>query len=339
MDARRMGVLGLAFAVAAGALLLGPVGGSIAEAQQLRLKFGHFAEEAHPGNLAAKKFAAAVEERTKGQIKFDIYPANTLGAPPEVTEQVKLGVTDMSLPTSGQLDKWIKAFGAVMLPFAYDDYDHAHRVMDGPSFQWFSQMAEKEGFILLSTWEYGFRQITNNKRAIQLPGDVKGLKLRVPPEIQIQSAFEAMGAVTTVIAFPEVYMALAQGVADGQDNPIPVIYFNKFYEVQKHLAITRHIYNSMIHVVSAKTWAKLSPEQKTIFKEESQKAGAYMRQLIVSQEEDLIGKMEKAGVQVTRPNPTAFRAAMAPAYDRIAKYAGEENVKKFREFIEAARKK
>jgi tripartite ATP-independent transporter DctP family solute receptor len=339
MNAQRMGVLGLVFVIAIAGLLVGPIGGTVAEAQVLRMKFGHFMEEGHPGHQAAKMFAAAVEERTKGQIKFDIFPANTLGAPPEVAEQVRLGVTDMSLPTSGQLDKWVKAYGAVMLPFAYDDYDHAHRVMDGPSFQWFSQMAEKEGFILLSTWEYGFRQITNNKRPINTPADVRGLKLRVPPEVQIQSAFEAMGAVTAVVAFPEVYMALAQGVVDGQDNPIPVIYFMKFYEVQKHLAITRHIYNSSIHAISAKTWAKLSPEQKAIFQEESRKAGAFMRQQIVSQEEELISKMQAAGVQVTRPNPAPFRAAMGPAYERIGKYAGEENVKKFREFVEAARKK
>ncbi len=335
MVSRRQVLCGMIGAAASAGVLRA----SRAEAQVLRMKFGHFMEEGHPGHQAAKMFAAAVEERTKGRIKIDIFPANTLGAPPEVAEQVRLGVTDMSLPTSGQLDKWVKAYGAVMLPFAYNDYDHAHRVMDGPSFQWFSQMAEKEGFILLSTWEYGFRQITNNKRPINTPADVRGLKLRVPPEVQIQSAFEAMGAVTAVVAFPEVYMALAQGVVDGQDNPIPVIYFMKFYEVQKYLAITRHIYNSSIHALSAKTWAKLSPEQKTIFQEESVKAGAFMRQQIVSQEEELITKMQAAGVQVTRPDPAPFRAAMGPAYERIGKYAGEENVKKFREFVEAARKK
>jgi tripartite ATP-independent transporter DctP family solute receptor len=229
--------------------------------------------------------------------------------------------------------------GVVMLPFAYDDYDHVHRVVDGPAFEWFSQMAEKEGFILLSNWEYGFRNLTNNKRPINTPEDVKGLKVRVPPEIQIGAAFEAMGAVTTVIAFPELYMALAQGVADGQDNPISVIYFMKFYEVQKHLAVTRHIYNNMIHTISAKTWAKLTPEQKTIFQEESKQAGAFMRQQIMSQEEDLIAKMQQAGTQVTRPNLALFRAAMKPAYDKISKYAGEENAKKYMEYVEAARKR
>jgi tripartite ATP-independent transporter DctP family solute receptor len=315
------------------------VGASQAEAQVLRMKLAHFADEGHPGHLAAKMFAENVSKRTNGQIKIDIFPNNVLGSPPEQAEQVKMGTTDMGLPTQGQFDKWIKAMGVVMLPFAYDDYDHVHRTVDGPAFQWFRQLAEKEGFILLSNWEYGFRNLTNNKRPVNTPEDVKGLKVRVPPEIQIGAAFEAMGAVTTVIAFPELYMALAQGVADGQDNPISVIYFMKFYEVQKHLAVTRHIYNNMIHTISAKTWAKLTPEQKTIFQEESKRAGAFMRQQIMSQEEDLIAKMQQAGTQVTRPNLALFRAAMKPAYDKISKYAGEENTKKYLEFVEAARKK
>ena len=312
---------------------------STAQAQVITMKFAHFADEGHPGHLAAKMFAENVAKRTNGLIKIDIFPNNVLGSPPEQAEQIKLGTTDMGLPTQGQFDKWIKAMGVVMLPFAYDDYDHVHRVLDGPAFQWFSQLAEKEGFILLSNWEYGFRNLTNNKRPINTPEDVKGLKVRVPPEMQIGAAFEALGAQTTVIAFPELYMALAQGVADGEDNPVSVIYFMKFYEVQKHLALTKHIYNNMIHTISAKTWAKLTPEQKTIFQEESKKAGAFMRQQIMAQEDDVVAKMVQAGTQVTRPNLALFREAMKPAYDKIFKYVGEENGKKYVEFIEAARKK
>jgi tripartite ATP-independent transporter DctP family solute receptor len=329
---------GMRIAVVVGlALALGLWAGG-AQAQ-MTMKFAHFADEGHPGHLAAKQFSAAVEQRTNGQIKIQIFPNNALGAPPEQAEQVKMGVTDMGLPTQGQFDKWIKAFGVVMLPFAYDDWDHVHRTLDGPCFDWFKQLAEKEGFILLSNWEYGFRNLTNNKRPINTPDDVKGLKIRVPPEMQMTAAFQAMGAVTATIAFPEVYMALAQGVADGQENPISVIYFMKFYEVQKHLAVTRHIYNNMIHTISAKTWAKLTPEQKAIFQEESKKAGAWMRQQVVAQEEDLIKKMQAAGTQVTRPNLALFRAAMKPAYDKISAYAGQENAKKFLEYVEAARKK
>lgn len=310
-----------------------------ATAQVISMKFAHYGEETHPSHLAAKQFAAKVEERTKGQIKITIYPANILGSPPEQCEQVRLGAIDMGLPTQGALDKYVKAFSVVMLPFLYDDYEHVYRTLDGPSMNWFSPLAEKEGFIILSNWEWGFRNLTNNKRPILKPEDVKGLKIRTPPEIQLQAAMEALGAIVTKIAFPEVYMALAQSVVDGQENPIAVIYHNKFYEVQKYLALTRHVYNCMVHVVSTKTWAKLTPEQQRIFREESKAAGAYMRRLIVSEEADQIAKMEKTGLKVTRPDLAPFRAAMGPAYERIAKYAGEENVKTFMRYVEEARKK
>jgi tripartite ATP-independent transporter DctP family solute receptor len=329
---RVIGISGLAVL-----FLLGLIQGS--EAQVIQMKFAHYAEETHPGNLAAKQFAAKVEERTKGQVKIVIYPANVLGSPPEQCEQVRLGAIDMSLPTQGALDKYVKAFSVVMLPFVYDDYDHVYRTLDGPSMDWFSPLAEKEGFIVLSNWEWGFRNLTNNKRPINKPEDVKGLKIRTPPEIQLQAAMEALGGVVTKIAFPEVYMALAQNVVDGEENPIAVIYHNKFYEVQKHLALTRHVYNNMVHVVSAKSWAKLTAEQQKIFREESKSAGAYMRKAIVAEETDQIAKMEKAGMKVTRPNLAPFRAAMAPAYERIGKYAGEDNVKKFMKYVEDARKK
>lgn len=312
---------------------------STAAAQPIQMKFAHYAEETHPGHLAAKQFAAKVEERTKGQVKISIYPANVLGSPPEQCEQVRLGAIDMTLPTQGALDKYVKAFSVVMLPFMYDDYDHVYRTLDGPSMDWFSPLADKEGFIVLSNWEWGFRNLTNGKRPILKPEDVKGLKIRTPPEIQLQAAMEALGGVVTKIAFPEVYMALAQGVVDAQENPIAVIYHNKFYEVQKHLAITRHVYNNMVHVVSKKSWAKLTPEQQKIFTEESKSAGAYMRKAIVAEEADQIARMEKAGMAVTRPNLAAFRAAMGPAYEKIGKYAGEDNVKKFMKYVEDARRK
>lgn len=310
-----------------------------AEAQVLQMRFAHYGEETHPSHLAAKQFAAKVEERTKGQVKIAIYPANVLGSPPEQCEQVRLGAIDMGLPTQGALDKYVKAFSVVMLPFVYDDYDHVYRTLDGPSMNWFSPLAEKEGFIVLSNWEWGFRNLTNNKRPVLKPEDAKGLKIRTPPEIQLQAAMEALGGIVTKIAFPEVYMALAQGVVDAQENPIAVIYHNKFYEVQKYLTLTRHVYNCMVHVVSTKSWAKLTPEQQRIFREESKSAGALMRKAIVAEESDQIAKMEKAGVQVARPDLATFRAAMGPAYERIGKYAGEDNVKTFMKYVEDARKK
>ena len=214
-----------------------------------------------------------------------------LGGPPEQAQQIKLGTIDMGLPTQGQFDKYDIAFAAVMLPFVFDSPAHVYRVLDGPAMAWLAPLAEKQGFILLRNWDYGFRNVTNSVRAINAPEDVKGLKLRTPPELQIQASMQALGAIVQAIAFPELYLALSQKVVDGEENPIPVIFYNKFYEVQKHLAITRHIYNNMIHTVGAATWKKLTPEQQAIFREESATAGDLMRKLIGDDEADQINKL------------------------------------------------
>ena len=304
----------------------------------LTLRWAHFAQEDHPANIACKQFAANVEKRTSGAIKINIFPNNVLGGPPEQAQQIKLGTIDMGLPTQGQLDKFDPAFAAVILPFIFANSAEVYRVLDGPATDWLAPLAEKQGFILLRNWEYGFRNLTNGVRPINTPDDVKGMRIRTPPELQIQASMEALGAVVQAIAFPELYLALAQKVVDGEENPIAVIYFNKYYEVQKHLALTRHIYNNMIHTVSAITWKKLSPEQQAIFREESKSAGDLMRKLIGDDEADQIKKLEAAGMQVTRPDLAPFRAKMDPAYKRIAAYAGEENVKKFRTMVEQMRK-
>ncbi len=306
-------------------------------AAPLTMRFAHFGAEDHPSNIAAKQFADRVASRTDGQIKINIFPNNVLGGPPEQAQQIKLGTIDMGLPTQGQLDKYDTAFAAVMLPFIWDSPQHAFRVLDGPAMAWLAPLAEKQGFILLRNWEYGFRNVTNNVRPINAPGDVKGLKLRTPPELQIQASMEALGATVQAIAFPELYLALSQKVVDGEENPIAVIYFNKFYEVQKHLAITRHIYNNMIHTVSAAAWTRLTPSQQAIFREESASAGELMRKLIADQEDDQIKWIEAAGMAVTRPDLAPFRAMMGPAYERIAAYAGADNVKKFREMADQGR--
>ena len=295
----------------------------------ITMKLGHFANATHPGNLAAKQFAENVEKRTNGAVKIAIYPDNQLGSPPELLEQNILGAIDMSLGTQGSLDKYSKKFAVVMLPFIFRDYAHAYKVLDGPFVPWASPDLEKQGLVFLANWDYGFRNLTNNVRPIEKPDDVKGLKLRTPPEIQLQSAMEALGANVTKIAFPELFMAMKQGVVDGQENPLAVIFFNKYYEAQKHLAITNHVYNSMVHVISKKSWDKLNPDQQKIVKEESKSAGELMRKQIQSEEKDLIKKLEAAGMKVTYPNQAEFKAKMGPAYEKNSAYAGKENVDEF----------
>jgi len=310
---------------------------SVTRAAALEMKLGHFAADAHPGNLASKMFAEAVEKRTKGSIKVVIYPNNALGAPPEVLEQNILGAVDMSLPTQGQLGKYSKKFNCVMLPFMYNSYEHADKVLDGKFLPWAVPDLDKAGLVFLSNWEWGFRNLTNSKRPVNSPADVKGLKVRTPPELPTQAAMEALGAVVATINFNELQMALKQGVVDGQENPIAVIYSNKIYETQKYLAMTGHNYNTMVHVISKKVWDKLTPAQQTVVKEESKKAGDWMRKTVRAEEADQINQLKKFGMQITTPDKSAFKKLMKPAYDRMKAIADEENITAFNRMVEEAK--
>ena len=317
----------LAFTTAVGLFTLGSAQAATT------LKLAHFAAESHPAHTAALQLKKNVESRTGGELKIELFPANQLGSPPDQLEQTTVGVIDMNLPTQGSLDKYEKAFATVMTPYAFTDYAHAHRVLDGPFHNWVAPRLEKKGLVLLSTWEYGFRNVTNSKRPINNPEDMKGLKLRTPPELQIIAALEATGASTTQIAFPELAAAMNQGVVDGQENPISVIYHFKIFEVQKHMALTQHVYNSMTHVISQASWKKLTPAQQTILREESRSASQLMRKLVAEQEAAEIAKITAAGVAVTRPDIAKFRAVMQPANDRVAAYAGKDNMKAFMDML------
>lgn len=303
-------------------------------ASAVELKLAHFAAETHPGHIAAQQFADKVKERTNGEVTVQLFPSNQLGSPPEQLEQTKLGVIEMNLPTQGALDKYEKAFATVMTPFAFRDYAHAHQVLDGPFTEWAAPKLEEQGLVLLSNWEYGFRNVTNSKRPINKPEDLEGLKLRTPPELQIVAALEAAGASTTQIAFPELPAALNQGVVDGQENPIGVIYHFKLFEMQEHLALTRHVYNSMVHVINKGVFDSLTPEQQTILREESKAAAATMRKMVQEQEDTELAAMEAAGLKVTRPDLAAFTAKMGPAHERVGEYAGKENMDAFLKMLD-----
>jgi tripartite ATP-independent transporter DctP family solute receptor len=306
---------------------------------QTTLKFGHYNAESHPMHKASVQFKQNVEKRTNGQLKIEIYPNNTLGSPPEILEQTRNGVVDIAVPTSGQLDKYDKAFAALMMPFAFSDLDHARRAMDGPMLQWLSPLAQSKGLEIIGVWEYGFRNLTNSKRPINVPDDVKGLKIRTPPEIQLSAAMAALGANVQKIAFPELYLSLSQGVVDGEENPIATIWSAKFYEVQKHLALTRHVYQAIYQVVNLDIWKKLSAEQQKILREEAAAAGKLTRELLQGEENGLIEQLKQKGMAVTTPDLKPFKGAMGPAVAEISKYAGADNVAKFQKYAEDAQKK
>ncbi len=302
------------------------------------LKLGHFGSENHPSQVAAKQFADNVAKRTNGEIKIVIYPNNALGSPPEVLEQVILGAVDMSLSGQDQLAKHIKLFDAVSIPFSVDGYDHMDRILDGPFKQWAVPESLKAGLVYLSSWEWGFRQITNSKRPILTPDDVKGLKIRTPPAMSYQAAIEALGGNVQTISFSELVMAMRQGVVDGQENPISVIYDLKLYESQKYITIVNYLYSSMTHVVNKGVWDGLTPEQQKIIAEESDAARLLMRKLVRDGEQKQIEDMRSKGIQIDAPPLKPFADKMGPAYDKIKKNIGAENFDKWMEMAKATRK-
>jgi tripartite ATP-independent transporter DctP family solute receptor len=261
-----------------------------------------------------------------------------LGNPPEVLEQNILGAIEMSLITQGALDKFSKKFAVVNMPFVFKDYDHAYRVMDGPFYDWVKDDLLAQGLVYIGSWDYGFRHMTNSVRPINSPDDIKGLKFRTPGEIQLQSCMGALGANVQAIPFSELYLALKQGTVAGQENPLSVIYFNKYYEAQKYLTITSHVYVSMALLVSKKGRDSLPPDYQKIITEESRNAALTMRSYIKNGDEEYIVKLEKEGRSVTRPDTSKFAALMQPSYEAIAKYVGNNDyIPAFRKMVDSVK--
>jgi TRAP-type C4-dicarboxylate transport system substrate-binding protein len=203
---------------------------------------------------------------------------------------------------------------------------------------WIEQQLAAAGFSWIANFEWGFRALSNSRRPVNAPEDVAGLKIRVPPELAIKAAFEALGASTQTVAFQEVYLALANKTVDGQDNPIGTTFAAKFFEVQSHVALTRHIYASMMLAANPRAWKnKLDEPQRRIVVEEATAAGAAARKAVQAQEEDYLRTMQKAGVAITRPDVAPFRARMEPAYGVLRKNLGDETWTAWTRLVAAAR--
>ena len=282
-------------------------------AQTYTAKMGIGHPPGHSFVVASEKFKEMVEKRSNGRIKVEIFHSSQLGGEREMQEMVALGTLEMSV--SGIVVVYEPLFALLEAPFLYRDRDHIKKVMASPIVAELGESLLKKGIRYVGFYENGFRNITNSKRAIQSPADVKGLKIRTPENLAQIETFKALGAVATPMAFSELYNALAQGVVDGQENPLQNIWNGKFYEVQKHLAMTGHIYNSAYIVVSEKFWTALSADLRKIAEESLREASNFQLDMVANLDTKLLEDMKGKGVQVTLPDRDAFRVATAPAYD------------------------
>jgi len=330
MSRRSVLTAGVAFAVSAPSII------SARAAVNLRLT--HPADAAHPVNIEAEAMAKRIAERTKGEVNIAIFANNALGSPTDTAQQTRLGAIDMILLNPANIEAMSKTIGVVNIPYQFDSYEHAHKTLDVTGRDWLAAQLQAAGFTWIANFEWGFRALTNSRRPVNAPADVQGLKLRVPPELAIKAAFEALGATTQTIAFQEVYLALANKAVDGQDNPVATTYAAKFYEAQSNLALTKHIYTSIMLAANPKVWNdKLTADQRKIVSEEATKAGAAARKTVRDNEEKYIADMQKAGIAVTRPDVAPFRDKMGPAYDQLRKVLGEDTWTTWAKFVAAAR--
>lgn len=324
------------------ALLAAGVGASLATyirpvEAALEFRLTHPADTAHPVHIEAEKMVQRIAERTKGEVKVTIFPNNALGSPTETAQQTKLGAIDFILLNPANIEAMSKTIGVINIPYQFDSYDHAHRTLDVTARDWLAQQLKTAGFTWIANFEWGFRAFSNSRRAINTPADIQGLKVRVPPELAIKAAFEALGANTQTVAFQEVYLALANKTVDGQDNPIATTFAAKFFEVQSHVALTKHIYAPIMFAGNPRSWGKMSDEQRAIVTEEATKAGAAARKGVQEKEEFYLAEMQKAGVAITRPEVAPFREKMGPAYDQLRKALGDETWTTWEKFVNAAR--
>lgn len=302
-----------------------------------RLKLAHGVGPAHPIYPAAEDFAASVAERTDGALEIDVFPQNELGTTHDVARQTQLGAIDINLTNPPVIETQAPEANVIQIPYQFDDYAHAHRVLGDTANPWLREFLAQNQFHWVANYVFGFRALTNNVRPVNSPDDIAGMNLRVPPELSIKAALEALGATTQTIAFNELYLALASNVVDGQDNPLSVSYANKFYEVQKYAATTNHIYTASMMLMNPDSWNGLSEEFQQVLSEEGLRTGQDCQKALVESEKDTITKLEGAGLVVTTPATAPFRELMGPAYDILRERIGNETWEKWMGFVEDAR--
>jgi tripartite ATP-independent transporter DctP family solute receptor len=305
-----------------------------ASANAATLKLGHVLPPAHNWHVAASGFAAEVKTATQGRVEIKVFPNSQLGTETSMIEGLQLGTVEMGLIGGASFQNIEPKLGLEGLPYAFRDHQHAYRVFDGEAGTRLFGLLERKGVKGLAWWENGFRNMTNSKRPINTPDDLKGLKVRVTPDKIRLDTFKTLGALPVPMAFAELYSALQQGAVDGQENPLAIIFSSNFFEVQKYLSLTNHIWSSATLVMAKGVWDKLSAaDQQTI----QRVAFAWrdnQRKMVQESSDDFLSKLKAKGMQVNAPDNALFVKAVAPVWKQYEDVFGKDLF----DLIETARK-
>ncbi len=304
-------------------------------AEVMELKFGHIAPPFHGQSIGIDAFAKYVAEKTNGAIVIKTFPFGQLGSETSLAEQVQAGTLHIASVTTAVLQNYAPQVALTDLPFVFPDKETAYAVLDDPAVQEkiFAVLPTK-GFIGIGWTENEFRDITNSKREIRKPEDLKGLKIRVMKSPIYMDTFEALGATAVDIPFPQIYSALQNKTIDGQENPLLTSILIKATEVTKFVTDTDHILTECIIIVSPDLWKKLTPEQQRIFREACKVAIKVNREENVKLEKSLpkIGisveefckKNEVKVIKLTPEERKAFETAMKAVWAKYRQKIGAE---------------
>lgn len=302
----------------------------LAHAQERTFKFALNGPEGHPAVAGMKKFAENVAAKSGGRMKVTLFLNGSLGGDQAVVSSVKAGTIEMAVMNSGILASEAKELAIFDFPFLFANEKESDAIVDGPVGKKMHALLESKGIIGLSYWELGYRQITNGRRPLNKVEDIEGLKLRVIPNPINVDWVKALGANPTPMPFPEVYAGLEQKAIDGQENPISVIAANKFWEVQKHVALTNHQYNPQSVIFSKKVWDSLSPADRKILDDAADDATKAQREAARAAVATNLELLKKNGMTVTQFPPAEvakLREKMAPVIAKYVSSVGEETVK------------
>jgi TRAP-type transport system periplasmic protein len=287
--------------------------------QERIIRFGHLNNADHPVSMGVKKFAEIVAAKSGGKMQVKEFPSNQLGTEQQQTSALQGGVQEMQSPATTSLVGIVKDYGVIDFPFTVNNHAQAFALLDGPLGKALVEKLPEKGLIGLAYWDLGFRNVTNSKRPITKPEDLDGLKLRVIPNPVFLDTFKAFKANPVPMSFSELYTALETKTVDGQENPYSVILSNKFYEVQKFVSGTNHVYGTNIILVSKKFWDKLSPTEQKILQDAAVEARTYQRQVSGAAAEKAVGELTAKGMQfneVSAGEQERMRQIAKPVVDK-----------------------
>ena len=303
---RRLGVLAV----------LGVFAGSGAWAAPLTLKFGHVGAPGSLFDVCANEYAKRANAKLAGKATVNVFGSSQLGGDEELLRKLKLGTVDFSLPST-VMSTVADVFGVFEMPYLVKDREHMRKIRDQLFWKQLAPAVEKKGYKIIAVWENGFRHITNNVRPIVAPADLKGIKLRTPKGEWRLKMFQAYGANPTPMALSEVFVALQTGVIDGQENPFPQIYSQKFQEVQKYLSLTGHVYTPA-YVTVGKSWEGLPADVRKVLEETAVEVQDFVYQTAEKMDGEILDKL-KATMKVNEADKKAFVKASGPIYEEFGK--------------------